>query len=745
MASPSRPTTTRAARSRRWVLPTAVVLLWLFVGGPLGSFVGKLASVQENDNAAFLPQSAESTVAADEYQKFVDSESVPAIAVFERDGGLTDADRESMTRFVEEAKAVEHVDGEAIVGPIPAESGRAAQVIVPLGTTDGEELQASVADLRGLLEDVPAGLTAVVGGPGGLIGDFGEAFAGIDGLLIVVAGGVVFLILVVVYRTPILPVVVLLSAMLGLGVAAAVTYLLASKDVLDLNGQSQGILFILAVGAATDYSLLIVARFREELRDHESKYVAMRNAWKAAIEPVLASGATVILGLLCLLLSDLSSLRGLGPVGALGIAAAMLSSLTALPAALALLGRRAFWPRAPRLGSEHTDTKGLWGRVSRLVGRRARVVWVTTVVVLAAFAAFLPTLNEKPIPQTEAFLTEVGSVTAQDILDREFPTDPSSPAIMVVPEESLEEATTVAAGQEGVAQDGVVPLSDQQGPPVPGQQPEPKIVEGEAVLLVTLEGSADSAAATEVVRDLRSSMDQVSEDIVIGGQTATLLDTRDTEDRDRAIVIPAILLVVFLVLAVLLRSLLAPLMLIVANVLSFAATMGISALLFNNVFDFPSSQPSILLIGFVFLVALGIDYSIFLMTRVREESIKQGTHPGILKGLSVTGGVITSAGVVLAATFAALAVLPLLFIAQIAFIVAFGVLLDTIVVRSLLVPALAYDLGPVVWWPSRLWHTPDHADHETAEMLHLGRADGVTGFSEDGSAPVDERSRTPRT
>jgi putative drug exporter of the RND superfamily len=247
-------------------------------------------------------------------------------------------------------------------------------------------------------------------------------------------------------------------------------------------------------------------------------------------------------------------------------------------------------------------------------------------------------------------------------------------------------------------------------------------------------------------------MDQVSEDIVIGGQTATLLDTRDTVDRDRNVVIPSILLVVFVVLAMLLRSLLAPFLLIVANVLSFGATIGISALLFNHVFNFPASDPTTMLIGFVFLVALGIDYSIFLMTRVREESMKQGTHPGILKGLSVTGGVITSAGVVLAATFAALGVIPILFLAQIAFIVAFGVLLDTIVVRSLLVPALSYDIGPAVWWPSRLWHTPDHADKETSEMLHLGQADGVHEFEEDGhragrhagarhaEEPVDGRS-----
>ena len=707
----------RSPRSRRWILPLVVVLLWLFVGGPLGSYAGKLASVQENDNAAFLPESAESTLAQDEYTKFIGNESLPTIVVFERDGGLTRQDQETIGQYVDDLRQVENVDAEGVVGPIPAEDGSAAQVVVPIATSDGDELEAAVVDIRDVLADAPDGLTALVGGPGGILGDFIEAFGAIDGILLGVALLVVLVILLIVYRTPVLPLVVLLSAVLALGVASAVIYALASNDLLKVNGQSQGILFILAVGAATDYSLLIVARFREELRDNESKYDAMRAAYRAALEPILASGATVILGLLCLLLSDLSSLQGLGPVGALGVAGAMFAALTLLPAALVLLGRAAFWPVIPRYGSPHTDTKGIWGAVARLIGRRARTVWVVTFVALAACAAFVPTLNEDPVPQTELFLTEVDSVKAQDVIDEHFESDQSSPAIVIVPQDQVQQTVELAQQQPGVAEDGVSVLP--AGPPAPGQAPEPKIVDGEAVVLVTLDQNADSEGATETVRALRSEIDAVSPDITVGGQTAILLDTRDTVDADRQKVIPAILVVIFLVLSLLLRSLLAPFILIVANVLSFGATMGISAVLFNHVFGFPASDPSTLLISFVFLVALGIDYSIFLMTRVREESMKQGTHPGILKGLSVTGGVITSAGVVLAATFAALGILPILFLAQIAFIVAFGVLLDTIIVRSLLVPALAHDIGPAIWWPSRLWHSPDHADRETAEMLHM--------------------------
>jgi RND superfamily putative drug exporter len=711
-------------RSKRWILPLLVVLLWLLVGGPLGSFAGRLAEVQENDNASFLPQTAESTKVLNTFLEFTGAESTPATAVFERPGGLTEEDRATIASYAEELAQIEDVDTAAVGRPTYSEDGTAAQVVVPITASDGEQIVEAVNAMRDVLADPPDGLTALVGGQGGILGDFIEAFGAIDGILLLVALIVVLVILLVVYRSPVLPFLVLISAVLGLGVSSAAIYAMASNDVLDLNGQSQGILFILAVGAATDYSLLIVARFREELRDTPSKYDAMKRAYRGAVEPIVASGLTVILGLLCLLLSDLSSLRGLGPVGAVGIAGAMLSSLTLLPMALVLLGRKAFWPFEPHLGSEHSEKHGIWGRVARFVGRKARPVWIVTAVVLAGFAAFLPTLNEDPVPQTELFLTDVDSVGAQQILDRHFESDEASPAVVAVPQEELQGAMRLIAAHPGVARDGVTYLP--AGPPSGDAPPAPKVIDGEVIVFATLSDPADSAAATDTVRDLRADLDEVGTDVAVGGSTAILLDTRDTVDSDRLKVIPAILLVIFVVLALLLRSLLAPALLLLANVLSFGATMGISALLFNHVFDFPASDPSTLLIGFVFLVALGIDYSIFLMTRVREETILQGTHPGVLKALSVTGGVITSAGVVLAATFAALGVLPLLFLAQIAFIVAFGVLLDTLVVRSLLVPALVYDLGARTWWPSKLWHTPDHADAETSELLHAGQADGVS-------------------
>ncbi len=710
-------------RPRRWVLPLIVILLWLLVGGPLGSFAGRLAEVQENDNSSFLPSSAESTKALDVLVDFQDQETIPTTLVFERAGGLT---AEDLTAIEDLSTEVADVEGvvEGGVGPIiESDDGTAAQVVVQVLAEDGEQVESAVTDLRVVLEDAPDGLTALVGGQGGVLGDFIEAFGAIDGLLLLVALSVVFLILVVVYRTPILPIVVLVSAVLSLGVASAAIFALAKADLLTLNGQSQGILFILAVGAATDYSLLIVARFREELRDLESKYDAMRIAYRQALEPILASGVTVILGLLCLLLSDLASLRGLGPVGAIGVAGAMLSSLTLLPATLVLLGRRAYWPVRPDHGSEHTDTRGLWGKMARLISRRARLVWSVTFAVLLTAAAFIVTLNEEQVPQTELFLTAVDSVTAQDILDTHFTADTASPVQVVVPVAEVGAAVALLSSHDGIAtSDGQAAPGGQVPPPVfpipsPEDPTQPLVKDGQAIVLATLADPADSSAAIDTVRSLRSDLDAIDPGILVGGATAIQMDVRDTTDRDRAVVIPVILVVIFLVLMMLLRSVVAPALLLVANVLSFGSTMGISAILFNHVFDFPASDPSTVLIAFVFLVALGIDYSIFLMTRVREESIRQGTHPGILKGLSATGGVITSAGVVLAATFAALGIIPILFLAQIGFIVAFGVLLDTLVVRSLLVPALSYDIGRWIWWPGRLFREQDHADAETEEML----------------------------
>ncbi|GAB1509349.1 MMPL family transporter [Actinophytocola sp. KF-1] len=661
-----------------------LVVVWLAIGGVGGPFAGKLADVAKNDNASFLPESAEATEVEHLQRRFSEKQVLPAVVVAERKSGITEDD----LRFLAERGAaladVEGIAGRAMP-PERSEDDQAAQFVVPIAA-DGGEPDKVVADLRAeLAEGTPDGLTVLVTGPGGQIGDLVVAFGGIDGLLLLVAGLVVALILVVVYRSPLLPLIVLLSAVFALGVAAFVVYQLADHDVLTLNGQSQGILFILVFGAATDYALLLVSRFREELRDIDDKYTAIRTAWRATLEPIAASAGTVVLGLLCLLFSDLRSNQGLGPVAAIGIGAALLASLTFLPAVLALVGRAAFWPFRPRHGSEKPEHRGLWGWIARHVGARPRLIWIVTTVVLLAGVAFVPQLKANGTAQSDIFLTEVDSVRGQDILSAHFPGGSGSPTVIIANAAQAEEVVK-AATVDGVAR--VVPTGEK---------------DGLALLQATLTDPADSEAALSTVERIRAAVHDVpGADAHVGGQTAIQLDVQTASRHDRTLIIPIVLVVIFLVLALLLRALVAPLLLIATVVLSFAATMGVSAIVFNHVFDFPGADPAIPLFGFIFLVALGIDYNIFLMTRVREEALESGTRKGTLRGLAVTGGVITSAGVVLAATFAALSVIPVLFLAQIAFIVAFGVLLDTIVVRSLLVPALTIDIGKKIWWPAKL-------------------------------------------
>ena len=677
----------------RWLLPAALTIIWLIIGGVAGPYAGKLAEVQVNDRAAFLPNDAESTRVADALSAVQDEESLSAIVVIEYGRELNDADLAEVEELAQQLAGINGVT-DSPVPPTPSEDGRAVQFAVPVdGSGDVAE---TVAHIRDAVQG--AGQQVFVTGPAGFAADLSDAFGNIDGLLLVVALSAVLVILLIVYRSPLLPIMVLSSSVLALAASSAIVYTLAHRGVLTLNGQSQGIMFILVVGAATDYALLLVSRFREALREHRSGYLAMTLAVRRALPAILASGGTVILGVLCLLASSLNSNRSLGPVAAIGIALAMAAALTFLPAVLALLGRAVFWPFPPRHGEPHTGRAGIWSRIARLVGSRPRLVWVVTAAALAAFAVFVPRLDTEGVSQSDLFLSEVESVQGQRALATHFPAGAGSPAFIVAPADQAEAAATLAANDPSVAQ--VTPFSG-DGSGEPDAAGDPADAADQALSVAVLSDPADSPAAVETIQRLRADLDSVSPDALVGGETAVLLDTQDGASRDLVVIIPLVLLVVFVVLVILLRSVLAPVLLVAANVLSFAATLGAAALVFEFLFGFDRVEPAVPLYGFVFLIALGIDYSIFLMTRVQEEAGRLGTRPGILRGLTVTGGVITSAGVVLAATFAALAVVPLSFLVQIAFIVAVGVLVDTLIVRSLLVPALSYDLGDHIWWPRR--------------------------------------------
>lgn len=698
----------------RGVLPALLILGWLVLAGFGGPTFGKVSEVSTNDQASFLPASAESTRVSELVPEFSGGDDIPAIVIAARDGGLTDDDTDYLDAVAENLPTFDGV-GDEVSPVIPADDGEAAQIFVPIADAVAD----TIADLRAnAFVDAPEGLEIYVTGPAGFTADLVSGFAGIDGILLLTALGAVLLILVIVYRSPLLPLLVLGTAVFALCAAILVVVALAAADIVVINGQVQGILFILVIGAATDYALLYVSRYREALRDHETRWAATWAALRGSLEPILASGLTVIAGLLTLLLSDLNSNKALGPVAAIGIVFALLAALTLLPALLFVAGRVAFWPRRPRFGSEHPvltgdAATGLWPRVGRLIARRARVVWAVCIVGLLVASAGLAVFKADGVPQSDLVLGNSPARDGQVLLGEHFPAGSGSPAVIVGPEASLNELADAVADLDGI--DGVVAVSDNsptgtmpvgtdaEPSPIPTLVPlEPTVVDGQVMLQATLTDAADSLEAEETIRAIRDAVHEVDPDAIVGGVTALALDTNETAIRDRTVIIPVVLLVILLILIVLLRSIVAPLVLIGSVILSFAAALGVSALVFEYVLGFPGADPSVPLFGFVFLVALGVDYNIFLMTRVREESLRFGTREGMLRGLSVTGGVITSAGIVLAATFAALGVIPILFLAQIAFIVAFGVLLDTIIVRSLLVPAVIHDLGRASWWPSKL-------------------------------------------
>lgn len=697
----------------KWVrvlIPTLLIGVWFAVGGIGGPYFGKIGDVASNDQSTFLPASAESTKVNEELKKFQDSSTIPAIIVFSDNEKMLDT---QATADITKATApLADLEGaESISPPIVAEDEKAALVVVNMKSdTDYKEFS---AEIRSELDDTNLSVQYQLSGPVGFLSDLGKAFSGIDGILLLVALSVVFIILIIVYRSPVLPFLVLITSMFALCAAILTVYYLAAADIITLNGQVQGILFILVIGAATDYALLFVARYREELERHEKTYQALLTSWKRSFEPIVAAGGTVIAGLLCLLLSDLTSNKALGPVGAIGIVFAILAALTLLPSLLLMWGRKAFWPRAPRFNDTPSEKKqGIWQKTANFVSRRARPIWIITTLILLVCSLGLLQLKADGVPQSEFVLGTSQARDGQKTIDAHFPGGSGTPTYVIVPKNKLDETVEKLSQDSGVASvsakadnspSGTLPL-DTEELPYPFRQATIKTVDGEVLLEVTLNDAADSEAAQATIERLRTSLHEVDESIRIGGTAAVQLDTNTSAEHDRAVVIPAVLIVITLILMALLRSILAPLILLATTMLSFAATLGISALVFNGIFNFPGADPSVVLYGFIFLVALGIDYNIFLMTRVREESKKHGTRKGVQIGLIATGGVITSAGIVLAATFAALAVIPILFLAQLAFIVSLGVLIDTIIIRSLLVPAIAHDIDDRIWWPSKIRH-----------------------------------------
>lgn len=705
-----------------------VIFLWIGASGVLGPLFGKLTSVQTNDNSAFLPSKAESTKAAAVVAKFSQSDSakLPTLVLLE---GNVDAAKLALVNAHLQTLPALHINyaskykgtfdsgiqlsrylaPNAPLVAFPSQDGKAVLLDLSISSSvAGETLPDGKSVLVAIVKTIRAdmntwaaanGFVSHVTGIGALFADLFGAFGGIDSTLLFATLGVVSIILIFVYRSPVLWILPLLSAMFALSTAGGVIYLLAKHKILTLNGQSQGILTILVLGAATDYALLLIARYREELHHHESRFDAMRAAYKGIFEPILASGSTVALSLLVLLLSELSSNRGLGPIGAIGIACAMLTILTLLPALLVIFGRWIFWPRVPRFDDVDANLKGIWSKVGNLVAKRPRRLWITTAIGLIVLAGFATTLQANGLSTSQSFTSRPESVVGQDLLLKHFPGGQGQPTQIIVKEALASKVSAALLATKGVASVAPTFVST----PVAGQPlPAVKVIDGQVILNATLTMSPDSVAARELVPTIRKVVQAIDSTILVGGSSAVSYDIDQASRHDNRLIIPVVLVLIGIILSLLLRSLAASALLLATVVLSYAATLGVCQLVFHNIFHFAGADTSFPLFAFVFLVALGIDYNIFLMTRVREESKKLGTRDGVIKGLTVTGGVITSAGVVLACTFAILGILPLIFLAELAFAVGFGVLLDTIVVRSILVPSLVRDIGGKIWWPSKL-------------------------------------------
>src|SRR3954462_9375248 len=652
----------------------------------MGSLAGKLSGAQKNDTKSWLPGSSESTQALDRQEAFKSSNTYEAVILYSRDSGLTQADRAKTTSDAPKFKTVGDLDGQ-IAGPVFAKDGKAAQVIVPLnlGHNGWNKADDVALNIRTITAGDP-GLVTHVTGPVGFAADSADAFKGLDSSLLFAVLAVVIIILLITYRSPILWLLPVLATGGALGVAQGVIYLL-TKAGLTVNGQSYGILTVLVFGAGTDYALLLIARYREELRRHHDRHEAMALALHRAGPAIVARAGTVILGMLCLMFAEMNSTRGLGPVAAIGVLIALLSMITLLPALLVCCGRWVFWPKRPAEGSADPTTTGVWSRVGTAISRPPRRVWVGTVVVLAAFAFGALDLHATGLTNKEAFRKTVDSVVGESVLSKHFPAGSGTPVVVIAKESVAPQVRSAFAGTTGIV-DVAAPV----------------VRNGQAYLQGTMTAAPDSSAGYRTVDRVRAAVHQVAgNDVKVGGGTAITLDVNRATSHDNKVIIPIVLLAVFLILAFLLRALIAPIVLIATVVLSFGTALGISSLFFNHVFGFGGADTSLPLFVFVFLVALGIAYNIFLLTRVREEAAKHGPRTGALTGLSATGGVITSAGLVLAGTFAVLATLPLTGFAEIGFAVALGVLLDTLIVRSVLVPALNLDVGHWMWWPSALW------------------------------------------
>jgi RND superfamily putative drug exporter len=719
-----------AGRRSKWL----VVAAWVIVGFSLFSFQPKLQEATTNENEAFLPESAESTEVNDLVEeRFAEGREVDALVVYQREGGLTADDRSRIAADAAEIAGLggtrpdpaaecsgagfagvlavvdpfegpvcgaERLGGGQEAGREPADAppavsddGSVAMLLVRTNSEESEEIQDNVDALRDVApdSDAPEGeLRAYVSGIAGIVADSIEVFESIDVTLLLVTVGLVLTLLLLIYRSPVIALVPLFVVAIAYGIAAAAVYGLVQAGVIEVNGQTTSLLIVLMFGAGTDYCLLIVSRYREELRRVDDKHEAMAHATERTAPAILSAGATVIASMLVLTLADFKATQTLGPSLALGIAVMLLAGLTLLPALLACLGRNAFWPAVPRQGSEQSRPLDIWRRIGHVVHDRPVAALLACVTVLALGA--LGNLPDRGIIDFgEGFRDPPESVDGQALIEDELSAGQTAPTTILVSTAAVDGATAALGSIDGI--DSVIPSGASE--------------DGELTRLdATLAFDPFSDEANDLVPEIRSELDAAVGDgtALVGGVSAENYDTAQTLRSDAKLVVPLVLLLILLILCLLLRAIVAPLYLVATVVLSYAFALGASSLIFTEVFNQPDSDPGIPTFAFIFLVALGVDYNIFLISRIREEAAYQETKEAVITGLERTGGVITSAGLILAGTFCALMTLPLETLFQIGFTVAFGLLIDTFVVRTILVPAIAFKLGELNWWPSKVSH-----------------------------------------
>ncbi len=764
------------SRRGKWV----VLVLWILVTGLIVPLAPKLADVTSNDESSFLPSGAESTKVADLVRQEFPSNGTPAIIVFRNSAGLSNqnlSDAQQINDWLTSGKAGDNVQGVVSIFTVPqardslvsSDNTTMTMVVNITGQPAGDPYSQTVSRIRDYTHQFDQGsLQVKVSGPGGLLADLLKVFQGIDGFLLLVTAGLVLVLLVIIYRSPVVAFVPILSVGWVFSLASGIGALLAENAGLLVNGQATGIMTVLLFGAGTDYCLFISSRYREELEVTEDKHEAMGHTMRRVGEAILSAAGTILIATLALLLAILRSNQALGPLLAIAIGTMLVASLTLVPAILTILGRASFWPFAPkydpnRAVSEH---HGIWSRIAGLVSRRPAVVLGSTLAIFIVMALGVLTLRQD-FDTVSSLPTGSESRTGFELLRQGFPAGELAPteAYLVLPQgstvydsqslQTIDAITASLAGQQGISSvtgpSRPFGASAQVGPSqveaavnsLPeavregirqGSSPgsagmdgiDPNSPEGQAAGLfaasqsyvsadgtvaridVVLSDNPYSLTAINRIPDLREAARSAAEQagldpssVLIGGETATNYDTKVANDRDERVVIPLILIAIGVVLGLLLRSIVAPIYLLATSVLTYFSTLGISTVVFEYVLGQQGVNASVPFYVFIFLIALGIDYNIYLMARVREEAQANGLGPGTVRALGRTGGVITSAGIILAGTFGALMTLPLQALFQLGFAVSVGVLMDTFIVRTLTVPSIVLLLGRWNWWPSR--------------------------------------------